>query len=227
MKKSFADLNEMIFYSCYVVDLHYGTYGTINAGQKCFSSSIFDPELHDCITETFSVKELGVIACRGFNLKEIEYYKNGKKALELINAYKFDKMTQSECGKSCGNWVEAFFRNLSSPSLSTKLENCIKTILKLALNQVKPFVIESEKYSTTLLYKSIGDKSTRCHFKKKFAAENHEKTLKDYGVKNVSDDWSQFHTLELMRHSTPSFLFDKMDFFESWWDPKVLFEKRS
>ncbi len=90
---------------------------------------------------------------------------------------------------------------------------------------MKPFVIECEKYSTTLLYKSIGDKSTRCHFKKKFAAENHEKTLKDYGVKNVSDDWSQFHPLEFLSHSTSSFLFDKEDFFESWWDPNVLFEK--
>ncbi len=72
-------------------------------------SSIFDPEFHDCIKETFSIEELGIFACRGLNLQEIEYYKNGKKALELINAYKFDKMTQSECGKSYGNWVEDFF----------------------------------------------------------------------------------------------------------------------
>ncbi len=142
MKKSFVDLNEIIFYFCYVVDLHYGIYGTINAGNRCFSSSIFDPEVDDCIKETFSVEKLGVIAYRGLNLKENEYYKNGKKALELINAYKFYKMTQSECGKSCWNWVEAFFQNLSSPALSKKLEDCTKMILKLVLNQVNPFVIE-------------------------------------------------------------------------------------
>ncbi len=143
-----------------MVDLHYGTYGTINVGKRCFSSSIFDPEVHDCIKETFSVEKLCVIACRGLNLKEIECYKNGKKALEIINAYKFDKMTQSECGKSCGNRVEFFFQNLSSPALSKKLEDCIKMLLKLVLNQVKRLVIECKKYSTTLCYKSIDGKST-------------------------------------------------------------------
>ncbi len=68
-----------------------------------------------------------------------------------------------------------------------KLENCIKMLLKLVLNQVNPFVIECKKYSTTLLYKSIDGKSTQCHFKK-FAIDNHEKALKDYSVKNISDD---------------------------------------
>ncbi len=97
-----------------MVDLHCGTYGTINAGKRYFSSAIFDPELHDCIKETFSVEDLGVIACRGLNLKEIEYYKNGKKALELVNAYKFDKMTQSESGKSCGNWIAAFSKSINT-----------------------------------------------------------------------------------------------------------------
>ncbi len=81
MKKFFSVLNDTIFYPCYVVDLHCGTYGTIHEGKRCFLSSIFDPELHYCIKETFFVEELGVIACRGLNLKEIEYYKNGKNAL--------------------------------------------------------------------------------------------------------------------------------------------------
>ncbi len=44
-------------------------------------------------------------------------------------------------------------------------------------------------------------------------------------MKNITNDWSQFHPLELLNHFTPSFLFDKKDFLESWWDPKVLFEK--
>ncbi len=82
MKKSCVDLNEIIFYSHFMVDLHYGTKGTIYAGKRYFSSSIFDPELHDCIKETFTVEELGVIACTGLNLKEIDYYKNGKKVLK-------------------------------------------------------------------------------------------------------------------------------------------------
>ncbi len=92
-----------------MVDLDYGTYGTICAGKRYFSSTNFDPELHDCIKDNFLVEELGVNACRGLNRKDIEYYKNGKKALKLINAYKLDKMTQSESRKSCSNWAEALF----------------------------------------------------------------------------------------------------------------------
>ncbi len=86
MKKLFSELNEIICYSCYMVDLHYGTCGTIHAGKRYFSSLIMNPELHDCINETLSIEELGVIVCQRLNLKEIEYYKNGKKALELMNA---------------------------------------------------------------------------------------------------------------------------------------------
>ncbi len=82
-------------------------------------------------------------------------------------------------------------------------------LLKLVLNQVKHFVIEFKKYSTTLLYKSIEEKSTQCHLAKQFAIDNHEETLKEYGAKNVSDDWIQFHPLELLSHTTLSVLFDK------------------
>ncbi len=156
MKKSFADLNEIISYTCHVVDLQYGTFGTIHAGKRY----ILDPELHDCMKETFSIEELGVSACRGPNLNEIEYFKNGKKALELINAYKFDKMTQSESGKSCSNWIEAFVQNLSKPSLLMKLEDWIKMLIKQALNQAKPFIQECEKFSTSLLHNFIQNTKT-------------------------------------------------------------------
>ncbi len=73
MNKSFADLSDVINYSCCIVDLHSGTYGAIHAGKRYFLSLIFDSELHDCIKETLSTEELGVIACRGLNLKEIEH----------------------------------------------------------------------------------------------------------------------------------------------------------
>ncbi len=151
MKKSFADLSEMIGSSCHVVNFYYEACGVIPAGKIYFLSLIFDPDLHDFIRETFSAEELGIIACIGLNLKQIEYYKNGNKALELINAYKFDNMSQCNSGKSSSNWVEAFLQNLSTPTLLMKLEDCLKMLLNMALNQAKPFIHECEMFSKPLL----------------------------------------------------------------------------
>ncbi len=89
------------------------------------------------------------------------------------------------------------------------LEECFKMLLKLALHQAKPFIIECKKYSTTLLNNSIKSKSTWCHSKKQFAMDNHKKTLEDYGAQNVSTDWNQFRPLELLIDSTSSFLLYK------------------
>ncbi len=48
-----------------------------------------------------------------------------------------------------------------------------------------------------------------------------------YLAQNVSAEWFQFHSLKLLIHSTPSFLFDEMDSLESWWDPWILFKNQA
>ncbi len=112
----------------------------------------------------------------------MKYGINGKKAVDLTNVYKFDIIILN---LTLGNHVAIqlrLFWNLSRPPLLTKLEDCLKILLKLELNQVKPFINECKKDSTILLQKSIKNKSTQCHFKKQCAINNHMKTLEDYRV---------------------------------------------
>ncbi len=83
-------------------------YRTINTGKNYFSSSIFDPGLHNCINKSFSTDNLGVIACKGLNVKKMNYYRKGKKGLELVDTYNFDKMPLSEMGQSFCKRIEFF-----------------------------------------------------------------------------------------------------------------------
>ncbi len=58
------------------------------------------------------------------------------KALELINAYKIDKMTQSDIQQCCGKWVGARFHNLSR-----LLDDLFKMLIKQDMNQAKHSII--------------------------------------------------------------------------------------
>ncbi len=112
-------------------------------------------------------------------------------------------------------------------NMSTTFPTKLKKLLKAEWHKVKPSIINCKKYSTTLLHSSIKNEFTQCSFKNNFVINNHVKTVDDCRAQNVSAEWYQFHLLDFLSHSTPSFLFDDEDFLESWWNLIISFENPS
>ncbi len=109
-------------------------------------------------------------------------------AYSCIKMWQYDSIwNKTICGK-----LFVFFNLLRLP-LEMTVENWLKMILRLALNQTKTSIVECKKNSTTLLYDSIKNKFTQnCNFNKKFAINNHMKPLEVYRDQNVSTIWCHF-----------------------------------
>ncbi len=103
MQTSCLELSELQCVSCYMVSLHYGTFG-ITKRKELFLTSTFDSGLYNEIT-TDPLKILLLLFSPKLNLKDMKNNKNDKETLGLINAFKYVNMSQFNfCNQRVIRW---------------------------------------------------------------------------------------------------------------------------
>ncbi len=100
-------------------DVHYGTYcifrekiedqNNNSSSQPTYTSMCFDPAKYEKLDHNILSKNIEFVKCNALDSSSEEL---SSKALELINALKFDKLTYRSSSTIKSQWIDAFFKSI-------------------------------------------------------------------------------------------------------------------
>jgi len=177
------------------VDVHYGTFCTFrekiadlnnnSSSQPTYTSMCFDPAKYEKLNHDVLSQNIEFVKCNALDSSPGSI---SLKALELINALKFDKLTYPSSSALKSQWIDAFFKSISKQRVVTSIQSCLQSQKSNLLNEINPIIaqMEWESISCTIevlqsLHIDIG-RTSKVTFAKSIINKSLEQVLQSHGV---------------------------------------------
>ena len=177
------------------VNVHYGTYCTIKARSldtevdsqehSFYTSMCFSPAKSKKLADGVKARKIEFVSC---SVLENWTQDVSSKALELINALKFDKLAYPSSSKNRSQWIEAFFQSITRKKTVASIHEhlgLMKTNLSSEFNPVISQLEHQSAIHANEVLRSFGivlKRLLKASFIKSITNKSLEQVLRDHSI---------------------------------------------
>ena len=114
--------------------------------QPTYISMCFYPAKYEKLDHNILSKNIKFVKCNALDSSSEEL---SSKALELINALKFDKLTYPSSSTIKSQWIDAFFKSISRQRVVTSIQSCLQSQKTSLLDEFNPIISQMERESVS------------------------------------------------------------------------------